>query len=67
MSFQEEPPLLKLLPEISWLTKENMPILLAITNKKLLVYKQQLNYPHLKSSRIFEEGDSQKGQLRQNT
>ncbi|MGN4752903.1 PH domain-containing protein [Bacillus cereus] len=34
---------MKLLPEISWLTKENMPMLLAITNQRLLVYKQQIN------------------------
>lgn len=34
---------MKLFPEISWLTKENMPIVLAITNKKLLVYKQQID------------------------
>ncbi len=34
---------MKLLPEISWLTKENMPMLWAITNQRLLVYKQQIN------------------------
>ncbi|MGG2091549.1 PH domain-containing protein [Bacillus sp. S13(2024)] len=34
---------MKLLPEISWLTKENMPMVLAITNQRLLVYKQQIN------------------------
>ncbi|WP_170833717.1 PH domain-containing protein [Bacillus sp. 166amftsu] len=34
---------MKLLPEISWLTKENMPTVLAITNQRLLVYKQQIN------------------------
>ncbi|GLV65571.1 hypothetical protein Bmyc01_42400 [Bacillus mycoides] len=34
---------MKLLPEISWLTKENMPIVLVITNQRLLVYKQQMN------------------------
>ncbi|MGG0658225.1 hypothetical protein [Rummeliibacillus pycnus] len=34
---------MKLLPEISWLTKENMPIVLAITDQRLLVYKQQIN------------------------
>lgn len=34
---------MKLLPEISWLTKENIPMLLAITNQRLLVYKQQIN------------------------
>ena len=34
---------MKLLPEISWLTKENMPVVLAITSQRLLVYKQQIN------------------------
>ncbi|WP_439022184.1 PH domain-containing protein [Bacillus thuringiensis] len=34
---------MKLLPEISWLTKENMPMVLVITNQRLLVYKQQIN------------------------
>ncbi len=34
---------MKLLPEISWLTKENMPMVLAITDQRLLVYKQQMN------------------------
>ncbi|MCP8970134.1 hypothetical protein [Ectobacillus ponti] len=34
---------MKLFPEISWLTKENMPMVLAITNRRLLVYKQQIN------------------------
>ncbi|PEY98779.1 hypothetical protein CN326_23655 [Bacillus sp. AFS018417] len=34
---------MKLFLEISWLTKDNMPMVLAITNQRLLVYKQQLN------------------------
>ncbi|PWA11851.1 hypothetical protein DCC39_08660 [Pueribacillus theae] len=32
-------PMLKFLPEISWLTKENMPILFVLTNHRILVYK----------------------------
>ncbi|GMX65301.1 hypothetical protein Elgi_45710 [Paenibacillus elgii] len=34
---------MKLLPEISWLTKENMPMVLVITDQRLLIYKQQMS------------------------
>lgn len=34
---------MKLFPEISWLTKDNMPMVLAVTNQRVLVYKQHLN------------------------
>ncbi|WP_066371348.1 PH domain-containing protein [Neobacillus fumarioli] len=32
-------PMLKFLPEVSWLTKENMPILFVLTNHRILVYR----------------------------
>lgn len=31
--------MLKFLPEVSWLTKENMPIIFVLTNQRILVYK----------------------------
>jgi len=34
---------MKLFPEISWLTKDNMPIVLVLTNQRVLVYKLHLD------------------------
>jgi len=34
---------MNLFPEISWLTKDNMPIVLVLTNQRVLVYKLHLD------------------------
>ncbi|XRG77909.1 hypothetical protein V5E38_19110 [Rossellomorea sp. GAMAL-10_SWC] len=36
-------PTLKLLPEISWLTKENMQVIFVLTSQRIIVYKIHLN------------------------
>ncbi|MEE6451207.1 hypothetical protein RAH41_11605 [Gottfriedia acidiceleris] len=36
-------PTLIFLPEISWLTKENMQVVLAFTSQRIIVYKIHLN------------------------
>lgn len=34
---------MKLLPEVSWMTKENMPIVFVLTNQRVLIFKNSLN------------------------
>lgn len=36
-------PTLKFLPEVSWLTKENMQVIFVLTSQRIIVYKIHLN------------------------